>query len=299
MELSASNYIIALRRSVVPTNGSHGTVMFGGYSKLGKDDAANGPIASVCCVELWVGECDGFGTLKTMYGLRSTQKCKNDGFTLTLVKSLGITHGCMRKDGANQCHTALHFPLMVQRMSLDDMYERLSIRNLEPAVPRKFSFTSPTRFEVYDDPTCSRMRGSVWKKRMLKRIKNYVAMLSHLSLNLLSRTSDLERLLPLTILSQLHHPRRKIKNCLLSNLLVGQAVPRNGLMPEGRVDRAAKVDINQAIIQEILHSTAIESHDITSILRHILSSGTCYLAIHINRPIYLLSTLFSSSKANQ
>ena len=42
-------------------------------------------------------EYDGFGMLKTTYGLRATPNSKRGGFTLTLVKRPGIIRDCTLK----------------------------------------------------------------------------------------------------------------------------------------------------------------------------------------------------------
>lgn len=141
---------------------------------------------------------------------------------MTPVKSLGTTHVCIQRDGTGRCHTASHSPLMVPRMSPGAMCERRSTQNLELAAPRKSCSTSPTKSVVSDDPTCSRMRGSGWKRRMRTRIKNYGVMLFHLSRSRWCRTSDLAIPPPLTTLFPPHRrPHRKIRNCLLSSLPVG------------------------------------------------------------------------------
>lgn len=79
------------------TNGFLDTGMSGLYFSHDEGDVENGPIASACCVVLWVVESDGCGMLKIMCGLKSTQNNKRGGFTLMLARKHGTILDCIRK----------------------------------------------------------------------------------------------------------------------------------------------------------------------------------------------------------
>ena len=72
------------------TSDFHDTETFGLYSKLDEVAVANGQTALACCVVPLEVVSAGYGTLKTTYGLRSTQSNRRDGYMLTHVKNHGI-----------------------------------------------------------------------------------------------------------------------------------------------------------------------------------------------------------------
>lgn len=154
----------------------HDTAMSGDYSKQERDVAESGPTFLACYVELWVAGYDGYGMLKIMSGPRSIPKCKNDGSTSMRARRHGTIHGCMLKDGARRCHTVLPSPWMVQPTSLEDMFGRRSTPRRETDVPKKSCFISRMRSEAFDDRTWQKMSDSVWRKRTLEKIGNFVVM---------------------------------------------------------------------------------------------------------------------------
>lgn len=101
-----SNYIAVQQVIAAHTRDFHDTAMCGDYYKHERAGAENGPMFSACCVELSVAVLDGYGTLRTMSGPKSTQSNKNDGSISMLAKKLGITRGCTQMGGERRCLTA-------------------------------------------------------------------------------------------------------------------------------------------------------------------------------------------------
>lgn len=97
--LTVSSYIAARTTHAAHTKDFPDTVTFGRCYKPEEEDAANGPIASVCCVEQSAAESDGFGTLKTTYGQRCTPSSSGGGSTSTLAKEPGTIQGSTPKVG--------------------------------------------------------------------------------------------------------------------------------------------------------------------------------------------------------
>ena len=78
-------------------NDSPDTATSGRFYSQEEVVVVNGPIASVCCVEPWVVEFDGYGMQRTMYGQRSTRSSRRDGSTWMLARKLGIILGSTLK----------------------------------------------------------------------------------------------------------------------------------------------------------------------------------------------------------
>ena len=71
--------------------------MFGRYYNHGEVDAASGPIASACSAGLLEGGSDGYGMLRTTYGLRYTRNSKRDGYMSMRARKRGTSQGYMPK----------------------------------------------------------------------------------------------------------------------------------------------------------------------------------------------------------
>lgn len=123
-------------------------------------------------------------------GRKFILRCKSDGFTSMLAKKLGITLGCTRKDGEKRCRTAWPSPWKVRQMSPVDTFASLRMHWNETAAPKKCCYTSQTRFEAFDDPTCSRMSASAWRRKTPERTRNFEDMSLLTSPRLLCQVSD-------------------------------------------------------------------------------------------------------------
>ena len=134
-------------------------------------------------------------------------------------------------------------------MSLVATSERQSTLSSATSALKKFSFTSPTKSEIFDDQTWPRTSASDWKRRIAEKTKSLEVTLWHQLPSPSSPTSDLA-------CHQAPTPRQlleKIRNCLLSSPLVDRVVLKNGSMLEERMD-------NVSNHQEILHTADYERH---------------------------------------